>query len=164
MPAFEARPSDAGTTRVLFVCTGASCRSQMAAGWARELGGEGVEAFAAGIDPKGLDPRAVACMQEVGIDISRSPSESVYGFLETGAADVVIAVCSEAGRNCPEFPSSVPVLRWSFEDPAAAEGTLSEREEVFRCVRDEIRVAVSRWLVTELGIRPFRPRSSERTT
>ena len=164
MPAFEARPSDAGTTRVLFVCTGASCRSQMAAGWARELGGEGVEAFAAGIDPKGLDPRAVACMQEVGIDISRSPSESVYGFLETGAADVVIAVCSEAGRNCPEFPSSVPVLRWSFEDPAAAGGPASERAEVFRRVRDEIREAVSCWLVRELGIQPFRPRASERTT
>ena len=80
MPPAESR---SGKTRVLFVCTGASCRSQMAAGWARHLGGGQVEAFAAGTDPQGLNPRAVASMDEVGIDISQSPSASVYDFLET---------------------------------------------------------------------------------
>jgi len=149
--------------RVLFVCTGASCRSQIAAGWAGRLAGEHLEAFAAGTDPKGLNPGAVAVMREVGVDISHSRSASVHEFLEVNTPDFVIAVCSEAGRNCPDFPSTTPTLRWSFDDPAAFDGSQAQAEALFRRVRDEIRERVSRWIITEFGVMPFHPLPSERT-
>jgi arsenate reductase len=141
--------------RVLFVCTGASCRSQLAAGWARHLAGGRLESFAAGTDPQGLNPRAVGIMAEIGIDISASASASVYDFLGQNLPDIVIAVCSDAGHNCPDFPATVPTLHWSFDDPASAAGEEAEVEAVFRRVRDEIRDAVSSWICREFALEPF---------
>ena len=135
----------------------------MAAGWARHLAGDRVEAFAAGTRPQGLNPKAVAIMQEVGVDISSSPSVSVLDFLSGEPPDFAIAVCSEAGRDCPAFPANVATLRWSFEDPAAARGSAREVEACFRRVRDEIRERVASWLAAELGIRPPGRTPSERT-
>lgn len=135
--------------RVLFVCTGASCRSQMAAGWALHLAGDRLEAYSAGTDPKGLHPLAIRAMGEVGIDIADRRSASVFDFLDD-PPDHVITVCSEAGRNCPEFPAYVPTLRWSFEDPAAARGPEPEVFDLFRRVRDEIRDRLTTWIDGEL--------------
>lgn len=150
--------------RILFVCTGASCRSQIAAGWAQHIAGDRLRAFAAGTDPQGLNPRAVAIMREIGIDIGQSRSASVYEFLGADLPDCVITVCSEAGRNCPEFSRSVRTVRWSFDDPASAAGDEAEVEAVFRRVRDEICESVSRWVCREFDLDPFSSSvGSERT-
>ena len=140
----------ADKSKVLFVCTGASCRSQMAAGWALSLAGDRLEAFSAGTQPKGLHPLAVEAMREVGIDIGARESASVFDFLKD-PPDHVITVCSDAGRDWPEFPAYVPIVRWSFDDPAAALGTKQEVFEVFRRVRDEIHDRLSLWIDGEFS-------------
>ena len=121
--------------RVLFLCTGNSCRSQMAEGLLRSLGGA-YQAFSAGIEPHGLNPMAVEAMREIGIDISRQQSESVEVY-RGNAFDHVITVCNHARETCPVLPGGEQ-HRWSFDDPAAATGSRDERMAVFRRVRDEI--------------------------
>jgi arsenate reductase len=126
---------------VLFLCTGNSCRSQMAEGWARALHGERVEAHSAGIRPKGLDPRAVAAMAEAGVDISAHHSKHV-DELAGVTFDLVVTVCDDARENCPVFPGPVRRFHAGFDDPPrlAADAT-SEAEAIehYRRVRDEIR-------------------------
>ena len=138
--------------RVLFLCTGNSCRSQMAEGWARHLLGERVEACSAGTDPHGLNPLAVRAMQEAGVDISGHTSESIEQYL-ADPPDLVIAVCSHAAENCPRFPGATQVLRWPFDDPADAAGSDEEVRAFFRRVRDEIRVKLQGWV--EAGFPPL---------
>jgi arsenate reductase len=133
--------------RVLFLCTGNSCRSQMAEGWARQLRGDALEPCSAGVAPKGLDPRAVAVMAEVGVDISGQASEHVDDLLrrlaERGSAvDWVVTVCDSARESCPVFPGKAKVLHRSFDDPPRlAAGAASEEAALapYRRVRDEIR-------------------------
>jgi arsenate reductase len=136
--------------RVLFVCTGNSARRQMAEGFARAYGAGRVEAFSAGIEPKGLNPFAVEVMQEKGIDLS--PQES-KAFSEDLAhrMDYVITVCGHADERCPILPPAVKRLHWPLEDPAQAQGSAAEIREVFRDSRDEIDCRV-RALLTELGV------------
>jgi len=122
---------------VLFLCTGNSCRSQMAEGLLRHLAGDRFEAASAGTHPAGLNPGAVAVMQEIGIDISSHRSKRVDEYKDA-RFDYVITVCDRAKETCPIFPASSVQLHWSFEDPAAAVGTIEERQRVFRRVRDEI--------------------------
>ena len=124
------------TERVLFLCTGNSCRSQMAEGLLRSLGGGACEAFSAGTEPHGLSPMAVEAMREIGIDISSQRSESVEAY-RGGAFDHVITVCGHARETCPVLPGGRQ-HHWSFDDPAAATGSREERMAVFRRVRDEI--------------------------
>ena len=131
--------------RVLFLCTGNACRSQMAEGWLRHLAGERFEVASAGTDPHGLDPRAVAAMAEVGVDISAHTSDALDAHLEE-PPDLVITVCDRAARNCPVLPGATALLRWSFEDPAAATGTPDEVRAVFARIRDEIRARVEAWI------------------
>ncbi len=133
--------------RVLFLCTGNSCRSQMAEGWARALGGGQVEASSAGTEPKGLHPLAVEVMAEAGVDISKQRSKSV-DELRGQAFDCVVTVCDRACEACPVWPGAREQLHWSFDDPAEASGSEAERRQVFRRVRDEIQGRVAELLVT----------------
>ncbi len=123
--------------RVLFLCTGNSCRSQMAEGWLRRLAGDRFDVASAGTRPAGLHPDAVLVMREAGVDIAGHRSKNVSEFLQQ-PFDFVITVCDSAKEACPYFPGEVQRLHWSFPDPAAATGTHEERLAVFRQVRDQI--------------------------
>ena len=131
--------------RVLFLCTGNSCRSQMAEGWLRHLAGDHYEAFSAGTNTHGLNPRAVTAMAEAGVDISHHVSKPVDQYLEQ-AFDYTITVCDQARENCPVWIGAGDLLHWSFDDPALATGTEEEVMAVFRRVRDEIRAAVEEFI------------------
>lgn len=130
--------------RVLFLCTGNSCRSQMAEGWVRALKSGVMEARSAGVESKGLDPRAVTVMAEAGVDISSQRSKNVSELLDEHF-DAVITVCDHARSACPVFPGDVRVLHVSFEDPPRlARGETTEEGALthYRRVRDEIRAFV----------------------
>ena len=124
-------------TNVLFLCTGNSCRSQMAEGLLRHLAGERFEVASAGTQPAGLNPGAISAMQELGIDISHHRSKHLDEFM-SHRFDYVITVCDRAKESCPVYPWAGSLLHWSFDDPTAATGTEEERKAVFRRVRDEI--------------------------
>ncbi|HUJ25123.1 MAG TPA: arsenate reductase ArsC [Myxococcales bacterium] len=128
-------------TRMLFICTGNSARSQMAEGLARVMSPE-VESFSAGTEPKPVHPLAIRAMAEVGIDISGAKSKSVNQFLDDDF-DYVISVCARVAEACPSWPHSREQIRWHFDDPAEATGTEDERLRVFRRVRNEIRQRIS---------------------
>ena len=123
--------------KVLFLCTGNSCRSQMAEGWLRHLAGDQFDVVSAGTHPVGLNPYAVAVMQEANVDISNHVSERVDPYLEQ-QFDYVITVCDRAHETCPIFPAASTRLHWSFDDPAKAKGTFEQQLIVFRKIRDEI--------------------------
>jgi len=124
--------------RVLFLCTGNSCRSQMAEGMLRRVVPTPVvEVMSAGTDPKPVHPDAVLAMREIGVDISAQQSKSLEPFREQ-EFDFAITLCDEAQRACPSFPGSARHLHWPITDPAAAEGSEAERRAVFRAVRNEI--------------------------
>lgn len=132
----------ANRIRVLFLCTGNSCRSQMAEGLLRELHGDRFEALSAGSNPAGyVHQGAVSAMNQLGIDISRQVSKSITEFLppEGTPPDVIISVCSGAEKDCPTFPGATKRLHWPFDDPAHATGSDAEKAAVFERVRDEIR-------------------------
>lgn len=131
--------------RVLFLCTGNSCRSQMAEGLLRHLAGDRFEVASAGTHPVGLNPNAVEVMREIGIDISAHRSKRVDEFLHQ-RFDFVITVCDRAREACPIFPGAASVLHWSFDDPAAAIGSAKDRIAVFRRVRDEIAERLRRFM------------------
>lgn len=123
--------------KVLFLCTGNSARSQMAEGYLRYTAGGRFEPLSAGIEPKGLNPLAIEAMHEIGIDISHQKSKDVVSFLGQ-YIPYIVTVCDNARERCPIFPRTFKFLHWSFEDPAAAQGSREEKLAVFRRVRDEI--------------------------
>lgn len=127
-----------GKRRVLFLCTGNSARSQMAEGLLRHLGGDRFEAASAGTHPVGLNPLAVTAMKEIGIDISGHRSKHLRGY-RSERFDHVVTVCDRAKESCPIFPGTSSMLHWSFEDPAAAQGSEEDRLAAFRDVRDRIK-------------------------
>lgn len=135
--------------KVLMLCTGNSCRSQMAEGWARALKGDQIEVWSAGIETHGLNPNAVQVMAEVGIDISGHTSKNVNTLLEVGF-DWVVSVCGHADETCPSFPSKTTrKVHVGFDDPpklakeiAARGGSAEEQLEPYRRVRDQIRAWV----------------------
>ncbi len=125
--------------RVLILCTGNSCRSQMAEGWINHLLGRHWQAHSAGTRPAAaVHPLAVRVMAEVGVDISGARPEHVDAYLDQ-AWDLVVTVCDSAKESCPIFPKPVEAIHVSFPDPAEATGTEEERMAVFRAVRDDIR-------------------------
>ena len=129
----------AGKKRVLILCTGNSCRSQMAEGWINGLLGDRWEARSAGTRPsERVHPMAVRVMAEVGIDISGGRPEQVGAHLDEDW-DLVVTVCDSARESCPIFPKPVEQIHVSFEDPAEAGGTEQQRLGFFRRIRDEIR-------------------------
>ncbi len=133
---------------VLFLCTGNSCRSQMAEGWLRHLAGNRFEALSAGTSPVGLNPRAVTVMAEAGIDISRQWSKHVNEVL-VPHPEYVVTVCDRAKETCPAIHGGAATLHWSFDDPAEAQGSDDDRAKAFRRVRDEIAEKIRDWLKTE---------------
>jgi len=134
----------AAKIRILFLCTGNSCRSQMAEAWTSRLKGDEIEAYSAGVSPKGIDPRAIKAMAEAGIDISKQKSKdvSVFGNLEF---DYVITLCDNAKESCPYFPAKTRLLHKGFDDPpmlAVGAGDAEEAMAHYRRVRDEIKAFV----------------------
>lgn len=129
------------TTHILFLCTGNSCRSQMAEGWARELGGNGFQAESAGIEAHGKNPRAIAVMREAGVDISGQESTIVDEDM-LRRADVVVTVCGHADEQCPVLPQGVKKIHWPLTDPAKATGSEEEIMAEFRATRDEVKSRV----------------------
>ena len=130
--------------KILFLCTGNSCRSQMAEGWARHLKGDQIEAYSAGIETHGLNPDAVRVMAEAGVDISGQRSKHVVE-LRSVEFDYVVTVCDHAHESCPVFPGKAKVIHVGFDDPprlAANAKTEEERLTPYRRVRDEIRAFI----------------------
>ena len=133
-------------TRVLFLCTHNSARSQMAEGLLRHLGGDRFEVVSAGTEATHVRPLAIRAMDEVGVDISEQESETLRRYLRE-PFDYVITVCDEANEACPFFPGASERLHWSFPDPSKAQGSEAERLEVFRRVRDDIEDRIRRELI-----------------
>ncbi|NWF75676.1 MAG: arsenate reductase (thioredoxin) [Nitrospirae bacterium] len=122
---------------IMFLCTGNSCRSQIAEGFAREFGKGILKPYSAGLNPAGLNERAVKVMKEVGIDISNQQSKSIDMDL-LKKMDIIITLCDDAAESCPWTPPEIKRIHWSIKDPAKATGTEDEIMNEFRRVRDEI--------------------------
>lgn len=137
------------TIHILYLCTGNSCRSQMAEGWSRKLGGDGVCADSAGIEAHGKNPRAIAVMQEAGVDISGQDSTIVNQQM-LQRADVVVTVCGHADEQCPVLPTGVKKIHWPLSDPARATGSEEEIMTEFQATRDEVKRRVKS-LLNRLG-------------
>ncbi len=132
--------------RVLFLCTGNSCRSQMAEGWARYLKAETLEAHSAGVAPQGLNPLAVRAMAEVDVDISGHTSKHIDALGEV-PLDVVVTVCGRADERCPALPGKARRVHVGFDDPPHLAANAATEEEAmvhYRRVRDEIRAFIER--------------------
>jgi len=124
--------------KIMFLCTGNSCRSQMAEGFARELGKGVVEPYSAGLSPHGVNEKAVRVMKEIGIDISHQQSKSIDKEL-LKKMDVIITLCDNAAQSCPWTPPDIKLIHWPLDDPAKATGSEEEILNEFRRVRDEIK-------------------------
>jgi len=134
--------------RVLFLCTGNSCRSQMAEGWLRELAGDRFEVFSAGIEAHGKNPRAIDAMAEAGVDISAQQSEILdTELLKT--IDLLVTVCGHADGHCPVIPVACTKVHWPFDDPASATGSEAEIMAEFARVRDQIRSRIETFVQAE---------------
>jgi len=135
---------------VLVLCTGNSCRSQMAEGYLRELGGDRFNVDSAGTEPKeNVHPLAVAVMREDGVDISQQHAKHLQQFLGKRLIRYLIIVCDGANQSCPRiFPGMSERLYWPFDDPAAFAGSASATLEKFRAVRNQIKEQVRSWLET----------------
>lgn len=132
---------------IYFLCTGNSCRSQMAEGFGKAILGDRFDVRSAGIEAHGLNPEAVRAMEESGIDISDQQSETISTDL-LKRADYVITLCGDARDNCPAISSDAVRDHWGFDDPARAEGTEEEKRAVFLRVRDKIRERIERFSET----------------
>ncbi len=132
--------------KLLFLCTGNSCRSQMAEGWTRALKNDLIDVYSAGIETHGLNPYAVQVMKEAGVDISDHKSQNVNEFTDKGMVfDYVITVCGHADENCPFFPGKTTRIHTGFDDPPSLAKTAETEEEAlahYRRVRDEIKAYV----------------------
>ncbi|MEK3715318.1 arsenate reductase (thioredoxin) [Paenibacillus sp. FSL R7-0333] len=122
---------------IYFLCTGNSCRSQMAEGWAKKYLNNEWNVYSAGIEAHGLNPKAVQAMSEVGIDISAQTSDIIDPQL-LNSSDLVITLCGDAADKCPITPPQVKREHWGFDDPAKAQGTDEEKWAVFQRVRDQV--------------------------
>jgi len=137
---------------ILFLCTGNSCRSQMAEGWARHQAQAGWLIESAGIEAHGKNPRAIAVMAEAGIDIAGQESTRVTDAM-LDAADLVVTVCGHADEHCPVLPPGTRKEHWPLDDPAKATGPEDEVMAVFRATRDEVRERVAELLARLSGER-----------
>lgn len=136
--------------RVLFLCTGNSARSQMAEAFLRKYAGKYFEAYSAGLEPKGVNPFTIQVMQEKGIDISGQASKGINTFLGKVLFQYLITVCDNADKNCPTvWPGVNKRMHWSFEDPAAFQGTDEQKLEKFRQIRDLIDKKIRYWLAEQ---------------
>jgi arsenate reductase len=137
-------------TRVLFLCTGNSARSQMAEAFLRQYGGEQFEPYSAGLEPSVLNPYTVMVMEEVGVDMSGHYSKSVREYMGKLHFGYLVTVCARAEEKCPTtFPGVSQRLHWAFDDPAAAQGSHEEKLAKFRQVRDQIEQRIKAWLAEQ---------------
>lgn len=130
--------------KILFLCTGNACRSQMAEGWARALKGDVIEAYSAGIETHGLNPNAVKVMAEAGVDISQHKSKNSSGLMHI-PFDYVITVCGHANEHCPLFPGKAKIIHVGFDDPPKLAAQVTGEQEKLNCyrrVRDEIKTFI----------------------
>ena len=134
---------------ILVLCTGNSCRSQIAEGYLRYFAGDKAEIYSAGIETHGVNPRAIATMQEDGIDISDHTSNNVNEYKNINF-DFVITVCDNANERCPYFPTSAKRFHHNFPDPAKAIGTEEEILAQFRKVREEIKIYCRKFIEENL--------------
>ena len=134
-------------TKVMFLCTGNSCRSQMAEGFARELGKDIIEPYSAGLTPAGVNPMAIAVMKEIGIDISIQKSKAIDKEL-LKQMDIIITLCGHAEAMCPMTPPEIKKIHWPIDDPVGATGTEEEIMNAFRKARDEIKGEIVRLVST----------------
>ena len=133
-------------TKVLFLCTGNSARSQMAEAFLRKYAGERFEVYSAGLAPKTIHPMTIRVMEEMGIDMSGHTSKSLDQFMGRAHFGYLITVCSDAEESCPIFPGMGVRLHWPIEDPAKFQGSEAEKLAKFRQVREEIEAKVRSWL------------------
>ena len=134
-------------SKVLFLCTGNSARSQMAEGLLREHGGDRFEAYSAGLEPSQINPYARRAMEEIGISLSGQRSKHLSEYMGKVHFGYMITVCGDAEEKCPAvFPGMGQRLHWPFEDPAAFEGSKEETMAKFREVRDQIEQRIKDWL------------------
>ena len=131
--------------KVLFLCTGNACRSQMAEGWLKALGGDDFEVYSAGIVAHGKNPRAIAAMADAGVDISQQKSEALDPAI-LDEIDLLVTVCGNADETCPTVPVSCEKQHWPFDDPAKAQGSEEEIMAEFNRVRDQIRDRIDRFV------------------
>jgi len=124
--------------KILVLCTGNSCRSQIAEGYLRHFAGNKAEIYSAGIETHGVNPMAIETMKEVGIDIAHHTSNNINEYMDIDF-DYVITVCDNAKESCPYFPTNAKKFHYNFPDPAKATGTENEIKEQFRAVRNMIR-------------------------
>lgn len=137
-------PAPTPKIKVLFLCTGNSCRSQMAEGWARCLKGDVIEPYSAGIEKHGMNPHAIKVMAEAGVDISKQHSK-MLDELASVTFDYVVTVCGHANEHCPVFPGKTKVVHVGFDDPPRLTKNMDDGEPklaVYRRVRDQIRAFI----------------------
>ncbi len=139
-------PPPSKKLRILFLCTGNSCRSQMAEAILRKHAGHLFEVHSAGLDPRAIPPETYQVMKEIGLDLSEQKPKSIFNFLGKQYFHYVITVCENAESKCPVFPGAVYRLYWPFEDPEKATGSDEERLRKFREVRDQIETRILAWL------------------
>lgn len=137
--------------RVLFLCTGNSCRSQMAEALLRQIGGERFDVHSAGFIPSGVHPLTIRALAEIGIDAESQRSKHWNIYLDEPPFDCVITVCDHAAQICPIFPGEGHRIHWSLEDPVGAVGTEEERMTVFRRIRDQIAERVAQFVHATTG-------------
>ena len=138
-------------TRVLFLCTGNSARSQMAEAFLRKYAGDRFEAHSAGMEPKGIHPLTIQVMQEIELDMSGHTSKGFETYLGKLLFQYLITLCDDAEKNCPTtWPGVSNRLHWHFEDPAAFVGTDAEKLARFRQVRDQIDQKVKAWVAEQV--------------
>ena len=135
--------------KVLFVCVHNSARSQMAEAFLKQMGNEEFEVESAGLEPGILNPIVINVMQEIGIDISKNETKSVFELFKKGRTyDFVITVCDAAkAERCPIFPGLTKRLNWSFEDPSAFTGTVDEKLAQTRIIRDKIKLEIENFIL-----------------
>jgi len=133
--------------KVLFLCTGNSCRSQIAHGLFKDLTNSNFEIFSAGSHPSQVHPISIAIMQEIGIDISRHTSDHINNYLNSGI-DIVITVCDNANKACPTFPEDVVRIHWSIDDPFKNWNFDQDQLDIFRQTREEIKLNILAFLET----------------
>ena len=134
--------------RVIFICTGNSCRSQIAEGLLRKDADDRFDIFSAGSDPSRLHPAAISVMQEWGIDISHQKSESIGNFIDNNF-DIIITVCDNANQSCPVFPNEKIRLHWSIKDPFHGWSDNQEDLPPYRIARDELKKRIDEFLSSE---------------
>jgi arsenate reductase len=123
---------------ILFLCTGNSCRSQIAEGFAKKMLPKNMEIFSAGLEPKGVHLIAVKVMQEIGVDISHQKSKNI-SEISIDKISIVVTLCGDAAERCPVFPGKVKRIHWELEDPAKVQGSKEEIIKIFQKVRDKIK-------------------------